>query len=156
MLAFTEPPISFKRIEYLRGQGIPKPIAEINLEMVKSKMREPVKTGGLHWQHEWCEIAEVEYKRFLTLRLLWPKQTIVPTRFIDMIWHYHILDTRAYRADCKRVFGAFLHHNPYLGGSGGTRAAENTRRLYQQTFGESIMRNLVPTEDEESGRRRIG
>ena len=34
----------------------------------------------------------------------------VPTIDIDLFWHQHILDTRAYAKDCQKVFGQFLHH----------------------------------------------
>jgi hypothetical protein len=154
--SFTEPPITAARIAYLQKQGIPKAIAEIDLEMVKSKMREPVRMGGLHWRTQWCEIAEVEYKRFLTLRLLWPKQVAVPTTFIDQMWHYHILATKTYREDCKRVFGTFLDHDPYFGGSDYMLAAAATERHYERTFGELMIRQLIPTQEEQDGKRRLG
>jgi hypothetical protein len=32
---------------------------------------------------------------------------------VDEMWHRHILDTAAYRADCDSLFGRFLDHFPY-------------------------------------------
>lgn len=33
----------------------------------------------------------------------------------DEIWHGHIVYTKRYRADCKRIFGRYLDHTPYHG-----------------------------------------
>jgi hypothetical protein len=49
---------------------------------------------------------------FLYLMYLYPEQPIIPTREIDIVWHFHILDTRKYAFDCKILFGYFLHHRP--------------------------------------------
>jgi hypothetical protein len=62
---------------------------------------------------------------------------------VDTFWHYHILDTRKYAADCQAVFGQFLHHFPYSGLRGNEDAAaheaacERMRVLYEETFGVS-------------------
>ena len=55
------------------------------------------------------------YRQFLALKLVYPKRTISPTVTIDEFWHAHILDTHAYMADCKALFGHYLHHYPYSG-----------------------------------------
>ena len=39
----------------------------------------------------------------------------VPCKLVDELWHAHILDTRAYRDDCYRIFGFFYDHYPYFG-----------------------------------------
>ncbi len=52
-----------------------------------------------------------DYQRFLVLRVLYPDQRFCPIN-ADTLWHAHILDTRTYHADCLRVFGEFLHHDP--------------------------------------------
>jgi hypothetical protein len=36
-----------------------------------------------------------------------------PSVEIDEVLHYHIFDTRRYAWDCKKIFGSFLHYNPY-------------------------------------------
>jgi hypothetical protein len=59
---------------------------------------------------------------------------------VDTFWHFHILDTVKYAADCERVFGYFLHHNPYIGLRGGgdeevlRQYGERMRELYEATF----------------------
>ena len=34
---------------------------------------------------------------------------------IDEFWHQHILDTKKYRDDCKKIFGEYFDHYPYFG-----------------------------------------
>ena len=53
-----------------------------------------------------------QYRRFLSLKLRYPKANLVPTDDIDLIWHTHILDTENYALDCQKLFGSFLHHYP--------------------------------------------
>jgi hypothetical protein len=63
------------------------------------------------------------------------------------MWHYHILDTRAYHGDCQRVFGGYFHHFPYFGLRGDDDARRlqaafaKTKALYEETFGEPLARN---------------
>lgn len=64
---------------------------------------------------EQCNFAEQEYKKFLTLKKLYPEKDLVPNKAVDEFWHAHILDTVSYQKDCKKVFGYFLHHFPYFG-----------------------------------------
>lgn len=64
------------------------------------------------------EIARLVYRQFLTLRKRYPDRTLVPSALIDLVWHYHILDTRKYVDDCEKIFGAYLHHDPYFGING--------------------------------------
>ncbi len=108
-------PISLSRISYLISKGIDPDIASINLEMVKMKMREEKESIG--WNPDQVEEAEIEYKRYLHLcqHYPYPTYSIVPNKIMDTMWHYHILDTKAYHKDCERVFGHYMHHYPYFG-----------------------------------------
>lgn len=90
-------------------------IDALDLTMVKMKLCLPVKKEGKGWTQNIADLAEGLYKQFLRLNLLYPTKSIVPTRLIDEMWHQHILDTRAYDADCQRIFGYKLHHFPYFG-----------------------------------------
>ena len=67
---------------------------------------------GLGWNHKQVSQAIERYKMFLYLIYLYPNRAIIPTREIDIVWHYHILDTHKYASDCELLFGYFLHHNP--------------------------------------------
>jgi len=139
-------PISVERIELLKSKGIAETIASFDLEMVKMKMTEP--DEGIGWTVEQCEDAEIEYKRFLTLCIHYPfpNYSIVPNKIMDTMWHYHILDTRAYHRDCESAFGGYFHHFPYFGLRGEEdainlkNAFESTKELYLILFGESLVR----------------
>jgi hypothetical protein len=98
---------------------------------------------GAGWSIARLEIAEIEYKRFLTLHL-WNRSLphmLVPTKLIDTFWHQHILDTGAYHRDTTAVFGEYFHHFPYFGmGDDDDKrrfsdAFEATEKLYLFTFG---------------------
>lgn len=137
-------PISVERVSYLINQkGIDPVIANLDLEMVKMKLREPEE--GENWTHEQCDSAEVEYKRYLHLCKKFGKG-IVPNKIMDKFWHYHILDTRAYHKDCDTVFGHYLHHFPYFGMRGEQDAIDLKNSFYQtkdryiETFGEEMAR----------------
>eukprot|EP00756_Hemistasia_phaeocysticola_P048410 Hpha_TRINITY_DN22835_c0_g1::TRINITY_DN22835_c0_g1_i1::g.84441::m.84441 len=57
-----------------------------------------------------------EYRRMLTVAQTFRGQSIVPSKLVDLVWHEHILDTKAYRRDTLRMFGEYIHHNPSFGG----------------------------------------
>jgi len=139
------PPITAERIMYLiQAKGIDPAIAAIELEMVKLKLQDPEE--GANWTPEQCDIAEVEYKRYLHLCKKYSEVLMVPNGIMDTFWHYHILDTRAYHADTKRVFGEYLHHYPYFGmfGEEDARALQaaflDTQTLYEREFREPMFR----------------
>ncbi len=137
-------PISAERVSYLINQkGIDPTIANIDLEMVKMKLRDP--DEGENWTVDQCESAETEFKRYLQLCKMYGKG-IVPNKIMDKFWHYHILDTRAYHKDCDSVFGHYLHHFPYFGMRGEQDAKDLkngwilTKERYLEVFGEEISR----------------
>ncbi len=116
--------------------------------MVKIKMAETDEGEG--WDKDECENGEKEYKRFLTLckKYPHPHYAIIPNRLMDIVWHYHILDTRAYHEDSQNIFGGYFHHYPYFGLRGDEDAqalqnsGEKTAQLYLQLFGEAINSSL--------------
>jgi hypothetical protein len=87
---------------------------------------------GLGWDAEHTDAVELRYRRFLCMLYLDRNASIVPSKQIDAFWHQHILDTRAYAADCERVFGEFIHHFPYFG-MRGEADAENLKRCFEET-----------------------
>lgn len=139
-------PISAERVAFLLGKGIDPKVASIDLEMVKMKMAEPKE--GIGWTQAQCEDAEIEYKRYLTLCLHYPfpRYSIVPNKIMDTMWHYHILDTRAYCRDSENVFGGYFHHFPYFGLRGEEdekqlkASFEKTKGYYLELFGEPMAR----------------
>lgn len=140
----TPEPITLERISYLiNTKGIDPNIANLDLEMVKMKLMDTEE--GLGWTAEQCEIAEVEYKRFLHLNKKFPDFAIVPHKTMDLMWHQHILDTRAYISDCDKVFGEYFHHFPYFGIRSEddkqdlTNAFDETQNIYANEFGDEMI-----------------
>lgn len=115
-------------------------ISDLNLEPVKLKLMH--KESGEGWSNAKADAVEIEYRRFLYLMKLFPNEETSPLVDVDTFWHYHILDTRKYAADCQHAFGYFLHHFPYVGlGAEGDdterqRAGARMQELYEATFGE--------------------
>jgi len=111
---------------------------ELDLNTVRDALME--KKG---WSLERAEAACTEYVRFLTLLKMKPGFMLVPwpnaegQDDLDQFWHQHILDTAKYAADCNRLFGRMIHHNPHVvrGSGQESEAVEKTQRLYARTFG---------------------
>ena len=121
-----------------------KAIAELNLDPIKVKLMH--RESGEGWSLEKVNAVEFEYRRFLILMKQFPEEETAPLMDVDTFWHYHILDTLKYAADCQQVFGYFLHHFPYIGLRGEDdeaaheRVGERMKQLYEQTFGEAYGR----------------
>lgn len=145
-LALTSPePITVERISYLiNNKGIDPTIANIDLEMVKMKLRDA--DEGLGWTVEECDEAEVEYKRYLHLTKKFPDAPLVPHSIMDDMWHQHILDTRAYHKDCDIIFGEYLHHYPYFGlrsekdQENLISSFEETQTIYETEFSDKMVK----------------
>ena len=123
----------------MRNDALQK-IAAIDLEPIKSKLMH--KQSGEGWSAARADAIEKEYRRFLCLVMLHPDDSFAPLVDVDTFWHYHILDTRKYAADCKQAFGYFLHHHPYVGldepgADAAAHAAQGARMqaLYRAAFG---------------------
>jgi hypothetical protein len=115
-----------------------KSVLDLDLDPIKVKLMH--KQSGEGWDLAKANAVEVEYKRFLHLSKEYPNELIAPTEDVDTFWHYHILDTMKYAADCDAAFGYFLHHFPYVGLRGDdeaeqVRSAERMRELYESVFG---------------------
>jgi hypothetical protein len=113
-------------------------VQHLNFDRLKHKM---TKSAESEMSEEGWDLGEKEYRRFLTLKKLYPAVSLVPSKQVDLIWHAHILDTRAYREDCNAVFGRFIDHYPYFGiyGDDDSRALkaafDETVALYESHFG---------------------
>jgi hypothetical protein len=125
--------------EILSDNGVLDDIKLLNFSMIKMKLGH--QEDGVGWNNEECNIAEMQYKRFLTLLKLYPSKSIVPNKTMDTFWHYHILDTRKYHKDSSNIFGEYLHHFPYFGLRGDedkqnlNDAFEETKVLFRLHFG---------------------
>ena len=122
----------------LAANGLDLSVDCLDLRRLRHKYTESseAEMSGAQW-----DAAELEYRRFLTLKRFYPAVALVPSKQVDTIWHAHILDTRAYREDCHRVFGRFIDHYPYFGIYGAddyqelTDAFAHTVTLYERHFG---------------------
>jgi hypothetical protein len=137
--------ISQSRVNYLIEEyHIDPAIAQVDLEMIKWK----ISLQNVRFD---VEQAEIEYKRYLCLVKKYPCERLVPNKQMDMIWHEHILSTKAYHADCLTVFGEYLHHYPFLGLSSHDdlkrlhNAFQRTMNLYNKMF-YVAMSNEPPSE----------
>lgn len=117
-------------------------VANIDLKPIKAKLMHVASGEG--WSQERVDAIEKEYRRFLYLMMVYPHEQTSPSVDVDIFWHYHILDTAKYAADCEQAFGYFLHHYPYVGMEGAdddalvhSRSGERMRELYESTFGEA-------------------
>lgn len=112
----------------------------LDLSDVRMKLADPEEGHG--FTPDRIDLMESEYRRFLALQLADPDAAIVPCKLVDDIWHQHILDTAAYRADCDAIFGRFLDHYPYFGMRGDDDAQAlhdayaDTLDRYRDAFGE--------------------
>ncbi len=115
-------------------------VAALDLEPIKVKLMHV--QSGEGWTLAHANAVEAEYRRFLVLMQMFPEEETAPLVDVDTFWHYHILDTVKYAADCDAVFGYFLHHFPYIGLRGADdeaaheRVGNRMRELYERTFGE--------------------
>jgi hypothetical protein len=121
-------------------------IANHAYELIQALDLEPIKFKLMHaasgeaWSYNKVQAVEVEYRRFLYMIKMYPDEQLAPIEDVDTFWHYHILDTMKYAADCDALFGHFVHHHPYAGMAGDDdelamiENADRTRDLYQRTF----------------------
>jgi hypothetical protein len=119
--------------------GLPFAVLALDFERLKHKY---TASSEAEMSPEEWDVAEHEYRRFLALKVFYPGVSLVPSKQVDNIWHAHILDTRAYREDCEKVFGRFIDHYPYFGIYGAHDAHvleyyfQKTIGLYEQHFGQ--------------------
>ena len=117
---------------------IPACIQELDFKKLKFKLSQSKESK---FSVEVCDFAEIEYKKFLTLKLLNPETALVPNQVVDEFWHAHVLDTKSYHEDCQKVFGHYLHHYPYFGIFSDEDYSElentftKTKQLYEMWFG---------------------
>ncbi|CAE6916897.1 glycine-rich domain-containing protein [Paraburkholderia domus] len=94
------------------------------------------------------EDAGLRYKKWLFLRRKFPGELMPPPEDIDLIWHYHILDTHAYFRDTAAILGYYLHHYPYFGNRGPAdrqkldSAFENTKKRWSEIYTDPLTGQL--------------
>jgi len=117
-------------------------INRIDLTTVKTNLTLPPSRGGHSWTAERADTAAAKYKKWLFLQRKYEDVLMSPGHEVDTVWHFHILDTRAYIRDTARIFGRYLHHHPYVGIMEGLASVaavfEQTRRLFRAEYGEEL------------------
>ena len=122
-------------------------VSKLDFDKIKLKLCDVKEGQG--WTLEYADVVELQYRKFLTLLILYPNEVFTPIGDVDEFWHQHILDTRAYASDCFSVFGHFMHHNPYLGIGGSNdvnelaEAVNATRIRWEEAFGENLSTGLA-------------
>src|SRR5262245_53867654 len=84
-------------------------LAAFDFTLVRRRL---VQQGSL--SEEWVDLAILEFRRYLALRLLSPGPVMMLSAVVDEVWHASILFTRLYADLCERVFGEVLHHDPEM------------------------------------------
>lgn len=120
--------------------------------MDKSRIMQKFKMINLYgWDPKVLEEVYMEYIKYIalvkSLKDFNIDFSIVPNKYIDIFWHEHILDSRAYFEDCQEIFGEYLHHNPYFGlrGEDDNKDWEDTAYLcnliWEEVYGEKLYGN---------------
>lgn len=112
-------------------------IMSIDLSLILDKME-----NLQGWSHEDVKEADKLYRNYLFLLAKYPDKFLPPSEDIDEVWHNHILDTKKYREDCKKIFGKYLDHSPSYFRDYPEKEVKKleesfteTRYLYQKEFG---------------------
>jgi len=122
--------------------------AELDLANLRRKVMHPNPNIGYGWSEEFTDRLETEYHIFFAMHAAFPELWLPPSKVLDLFWHEHILDTRAYFADCHHVAGRYLHHLPYFGmrnpedASLCVDALNSERQLYLRCVGKEPPRDL--------------
>jgi len=120
-------------------------IESIDFSMMTNRM---MKRDG--WTAREVEQGIRLYRNYLILKSKYPEENLPPSEDIDEVWHNHILDTKKYQEDCKKIFGRYLEHYPYFGMDERSnmddlaRAFERTQELHVLEFGYQIPRIRYP------------
>src|SRR5216683_6637122 len=88
-------------------------IQALDLDPIKLKLKDPEEGQG--WSREYADRMELAYKRFLTLLVTHPEETIAPSKDVDKFWHGHILDTLKYAEDCRTCSATSCTTSPTSG-----------------------------------------
>jgi hypothetical protein len=98
------------------------------------------------WNRSFALHAISEYKKFVYLAVVSDFQ-VTPSKIIDVVWHEHILFSKAYREFCDLVIEYQLDHHPELFAFDEQTDRfryqhEKTRTLYHFEFGKEPPENI--------------
>ncbi len=97
----------------LAAQEIFRKICDFNLDRERQILQSAMR--GFDYSASHVEEMEDEYKKYLLLRLMYPKLRLPMSKDVDDFWHVHVLNTRSYQCFTEEVGkGIFLHHGPTI------------------------------------------
>jgi len=85
------------------------------------------------WNTRFALRAISEYRKFVFLGVS-SDIIVTPSKVIDIVWHEHLLFTRAYREFCRDVLGREFDHPPEL------MPSDDQTELYAQQFDATLDR----------------
>src|SRR5262249_33044854 len=95
-----------------------------SLDFTAAKREVLTSDRGPGWSTAKADYVEQQYKNWLYLCRKYESNNFIPSRDIDVFWHTHILDTKAYHRDCDAIFGYYVHHVPYAEQQAGAASRE--------------------------------
>lgn len=103
------------------------PIRSVDWPAIRARLERQ-----LGWEPGRAEAALRQYREFLALARENRGAVFAPlSADMELAWREHVLDTRAYAADCESVFGETLHYAPSAARDAGwRRVAEGNTALY--------------------------
>jgi hypothetical protein len=108
-----------------------------DLKNVKNRM----KKDNPSLDEDYLSALEIEYKRYISLLLFYPKSRRPISAFVDEMWHTHLLFTKDYSSFSNAIIGQFIHHCPSEGReqteSMKPRYMVNTITEYEQIYGKA-------------------
>jgi hypothetical protein len=99
----------------LRADAVVSHVERGRLEELAAFDLSPVRSRLVEQEllpEQWVDVAILEFRRYLALRLVSPEPVMMLSAVVDEVWHATILFTRLYADLCHRVFRHFLHHDP--------------------------------------------
>jgi len=108
-------------------------IDHLDLDEIEAKAMEVYR-----WRRPRARRADLWYRNFLWLCYKHGSPLAAIGKDADDLWHVHILDTRKYAADCRKIFGRLLNHTPLYGPPSAPQRAvfKRSKQLYKEEFGK--------------------
>jgi len=91
-----------------------------------------------------------EYKKFLWIAYFRP-ECAVPSGPVDMLWHMHVISTKSYDTETKKLFGRYMDHTPGGGTkeekAGYAKATSEIHEYLDRFFEDGFHAEAWPTQD---------
>lgn len=128
----THAKIEAVNLRYELDQGIVKGEKNIDLRCLEMYLR----LSPLHkWDIARCRQAVRNFKNFFALFEIADFRPL-PTHDIAAVWAACVLHTELYAELCDKVYGKFIHHEPfddlYLHRGGESERLQRTKELYEE------------------------